>query len=279
MAWMLSKISSFIVVYVLIGNSMGYAEDLWKKYKVKAESYGQTERVFIDNKYIQTYKEHSGLWMNMGHGQSMERIAEKYGTTREEIIAVNEIKNPEQKVFFNARYFIPFSDDYREKLESMGIKRHHRDVPHGEFIWPMVGSSITQKWGVRSVFGTIHSGVDMAAPIGTTVVAAGDGIILHSGFEGGYGYTVVIQHQGTLITRYAHLSQTILKKGDKVKRGQLIAFSGNTGQSTGAHLHFEIRQNDVSLDPESFLSEFKETMKEYVHFSEDQLQMIRNNQS
>lgn len=273
---MFQKIFLFIMMFGFVFPS--YGQDLWKKYRTKAESFEKNERVFVDNRYIQTYRGRVGKWLHTWHGQKIDKVAQEYGIKSEDIIQINGCKNLNQKIFFNGKYFIPFSEEYLQKLNESGIKRHYRDIPHGEFIWPMVGSRITQRWGVRTIFGTIHSGIDMAAPIGTTVVAAGDGVVIHSGPEGSFGNTVVIMHRDNLISRYAHLSQTIIKKGEKVQRGQIIALSGNTGMSTGAHLHFEIRQNDVSLNPQSFLSEFKETMDEYVHFKIDQREQIRANE-
>lgn len=268
--------SKSIYVLMIIGIIIPiYSQNLWKKYKVKSEEFSQIERVYIDNRYIQTYRGRTGRWIHTWQGQSMDKMIKEYGITREDIIQINGCRNLRQKHFFNGKYFIPFSEKYLNTLKEAGINRYYRDIPHGEFIWPMVGSRITQKWGVKTPFGTIHSGVDLAAPIGTTVVAAGDGVVIHSGPEGSFGNTVVIMHRDHLVTRYAHLSQTIIGKGEKVQRGQIIALSGNSGISTGAHLHFEIRQNDITLNPENFLSEFKETMDEYVHFQHDQREIIR----
>jgi murein DD-endopeptidase MepM/ murein hydrolase activator NlpD len=96
-----------------------------------------------------------------------------------------------------------------------------------------------------------HEGVDFAAPLGTPVQAAGDGILADAGYRGGYGNLVTIQHDTKYATRYAHLSKFAanLRPGQSVKKGQIIGYVGQTGFATGPHLHFEIRVNDVANNP------------------------------
>ncbi len=95
----------------------------------------------------------------------------------------------------------------------------------------------------------MHNGIDMAAPIGTPVVAAKEGRVIFAGWSGGYGLHVVIRHNNGFTTSYSHLSKSFVKVGDWVKAGQRIANVGNTGRSTGPHLHFEIRKYGQALDP------------------------------
>ncbi|WP_194145682.1 M23 family metallopeptidase [Helicobacter jaachi] len=100
----------------------------------------------------------------------------------------------------------------------------------------------------------LHTGVDFATPIGTPVYATADGVVNAASFStGGYGYLVKIDHSLGFMTYYAHLSKIVVQKGMFVKRGQLIAYSGNTGQSTGPHLHYEIRFLGKVLNPKSFM--------------------------
>ena len=102
-----------------------------------------------------------------------------------------------------------------------------------------------------------HKGIDLGCRIGTNVLSARSGEVVFSGYDDGYGYLVIIEHEFGYKSYYGHLSKISVKKGDFVKTGSLIALSGNTGRSTGPHLHFEIRKNDKALNPMSFLSRGK----------------------
>ena len=106
-----------------------------------------------------------------------------------------------------------------------------------------------------------HHGVDIAAPQGTAVKAAAAGRVLSSGWKGGYGYMVEVDHGGGLVTRYGHNSQNLVAEGDQVKAGQPIALVGNTGRSTGAHLHFEVRKMGKPVDPQSLLGDVSKGTK------------------
>lgn len=100
----------------------------------------------------------------------------------------------------------------------------------------------------------IHEGLDMGAPIGTPVYATGDGVVTAAGPSDRYGLTVDIAHGNGIATRYAHLSRLKVKDGQKVTRATVIGLVGNTGRSTGSHLHYEVRVADVPRDPLKFIS-------------------------
>jgi murein DD-endopeptidase MepM/ murein hydrolase activator NlpD len=120
---------------------------------------------------------------------------------------------------------------------------------------PINGARLTSGFGNRRhpVLGytRMHAGVDFGAPIGTPIYAAGDGIVARAGVMGGYGNVVDLDHDATWSTRYAHISRFApgLRSGDRVTQGQVIAFSGNTGRSTGPHLHYEVRRNGQPINP------------------------------
>ncbi|TLD82310.1 M23 family metallopeptidase [Helicobacter sp. MIT 05-5293] len=100
----------------------------------------------------------------------------------------------------------------------------------------------------------LHTGVDFATEIGTPVYATADGVVNAAGFStGGYGNLVKVDHSLGFMTYYAHLNKIVVKKGMFVKRGQLIAYSGNTGQSTGPHLHYEVRFLGNVINPKNFM--------------------------
>ena len=101
----------------------------------------------------------------------------------------------------------------------------------------------------------LHAGVDFSSEIGTPVYATADGVVefAQKGFNGGYGHMVKIDHSFGFKTYYAHLDSLIVKRGDFVKKGQMIAYSGNSGKSTGPHLHYEVRFLGAYIDPKNFL--------------------------
>jgi murein DD-endopeptidase MepM/ murein hydrolase activator NlpD len=99
----------------------------------------------------------------------------------------------------------------------------------------------------------MHEGIDFLADLGTPVVAAAGGVVQFAGFHPQYGFMIDIDHGNDLVTRYAHLSKLFVKEGDVVLRGRKLALSGNTGRSTGPHLHFEVRFRGAAQDPKKFL--------------------------
>jgi murein DD-endopeptidase MepM/ murein hydrolase activator NlpD len=125
-------------------------------------------------------------------------------------------------------------------------------------LWPARGW-LTSEFGVRldptSSERTMHRGVDIATPHGASVVAPSDGTVVFSGVEGSYGKVLVIDHGFGVKTRYGHLSEVLVSPGDRVKRGDRVALVGNTGRSTGPHLHYEVRVNGIPENPRQFFLE------------------------
>ena len=124
--------------------------------------------------------------------------------------------------------------------------------------WPVPGySRVSSPFGYRihPVLGIkkLHTGIDIPAPTGTPTVAVSSGTVIYSGVQGSYGNTVMIQHDNGLVSLYAHNSSLVVKVGDKVKKGQVVAKIGSTGRSTGPHLHFEIRVNGTAQNPLNYL--------------------------
>jgi murein DD-endopeptidase MepM/ murein hydrolase activator NlpD len=103
-----------------------------------------------------------------------------------------------------------------------------------------------------------HEGLDIANAAGTGVVAPADGVVVYAAAENGYGNVLVLDHGFGIKTRYGHLSKIEVRLGDRIKRGQLIASIGNTGRSTGPHLHYEVRVNGVPENPRKFILETDE---------------------
>lgn len=125
-------------------------------------------------------------------------------------------------------------------------------------VWPARGW-VTSDFGSRldpyTADRVMHAGIDIAAPHGKEIYSPSDGTVVFAGLEGGYGNVLVIDHGYGIKTRYGHLAKMLVKPGDKVKRGALIAAVGNTGRSTGPHLHYEVRVNGIPQNPRKFILE------------------------
>ena len=121
-----------------------------------------------------------------------------------------------------------------------------------EYIRPIVSGSLSSYYGDRD--GEFHKGVDWAVNQGTVVNAAAEGTVTRAGWYGGYGYCVDIAHDNGTMTRYGHLSEINVTVGQRVSQGQAIALSGNTGNSTGPHLHFEIWVNNGAVNPLDYVN-------------------------
>ncbi len=121
----------------------------------------------------------------------------------------------------------------------------------GSFIRPTYGT-LSSRYGTR--WNRQHQGIDIAASTGTAIYAADDGVVEFSGWEGGYGYLVRINHKNGYVTYYGHCSKLLVKQGAVVEKGDLIAKVGSTGRSTGPHLHFEVRLNGVPQNPNNYIS-------------------------
>lgn len=125
------------------------------------------------------------------------------------------------------------------------------------FIKPISAGRLTSRFGRRTSptrgASSNHQGIDWGLPTGSTVVASSGGTVTKAGWGGGYGYVVYIKHPGGVETRYAHLSKLLVSAGSTVKQGQVIARSGNTGVSTGPHLHFELRMGGRAVNPLDYL--------------------------
>lgn len=124
-------------------------------------------------------------------------------------------------------------------------------------IWPVDKLSVTSPFGARidpfTAKPTYHSGIDLDGETGDPVYATADGIVTDAGSDDTHGRNIQLKHSGGYRTRYLHLSKILVRKGDKVKQGEKIGLVGNTGRSTGSHLHYEVIFNNENIDPEPFL--------------------------
>lgn len=128
---------------------------------------------------------------------------------------------------------------------------------NGKFLWPSpVSTRITSAFGKRNKPNakatSVHRGIDIGVPMGSNVLAAEAGTVVTAGYNSSYGYYVTINHGGGYVTLYAHNSKLLVSKGASVKRGQVIAKAGSTGNSTGPHIHFEVMVNGVCQNPTKY---------------------------
>ncbi len=140
--------------------------------------------------------------------------------------------------------------EVQNKIILVGTAKRPKTEPTGIFgnpLDPKSGYVITSRVGAR--WGRSHEGIDFGVRSGTPIYASDGGEVVISGVYGAYGYCIQIKHNDGYITRYGHCSQLLVSKGQKVYKGQKIALSGNTGRSTGPHLHFELRKNGAVIDP------------------------------
>ena len=121
---------------------------------------------------------------------------------------------------------------------------------NGLLAWPVSGP-VTSGFGAR--WGRMHEGIDIAVPVGTAVRAAAAGTVIYAGWMGGYGNLVVVDHGNGLSTAYAHNTSFAVSVGQSVAAGEVVSYSGSTGNSTGPHVHFEVRVNGSAVDPLGYL--------------------------
>ncbi len=131
------------------------------------------------------------------------------------------------------------------------VNRQQASLGSVRFIWPVKGK-VTSGFGKRG--SRTHDGIDIAAREGAPVVAAADGVVVYADQRlSGYGKMVILRHAGNFFTAYAHNQRLLAYKGQKVRRGSIIARVGHTGRASGPHLHFEVRRGTTPVDPLAYL--------------------------
>jgi murein DD-endopeptidase MepM/ murein hydrolase activator NlpD len=170
-------------------------------------------------------------------GESLWSISHDYNVKLESIIAANSITDA-SKISAGKRLIIP----------NVPLARRNSNIYN--FILPLRGR-ITSPYGIRVLSGSkeFHSGIDISSPFGSNIVAAENGRVSYAGYMRGYGNVIILSHDEGYSTVYAHNSVNLVKKGQYVKKGSVIAKVGRTGNATGPHLHFEVRLNGKPLNP------------------------------
>lgn len=222
-----------------------------------------------------------GLVHSVRRGETVEKIAQTYKISPAAIIMANNITDPNH-IRVGQELILPGavppppkpaaaesgSAKRRQESERAGadsaeassarkqadISREREEIAARggipTLIWPVEGP-ISSYYGPR--WGTVHEGIDIAVPVGTPVRAAAGGTVVYTGAYGAYGLLVIIDHGNGITTRYGHNSRILVTVGERVERGDVIAKSGNTGRSTGPHVHFEVRKNGRPLNPLGYL--------------------------
>ena len=177
-------------------------------------------------------------------------IIEKYETELPTLSSVEEVvdKLYEKKVVVATvkRYAATGSSSFSTSREL-----NYQKVDLGISLVRPVSGVLTSRYGYR--WGRTHTGIDIGASYGTTIKAAASGTITFAGWKGSLGNLVVVSHGNGIQTYYGHCSSLLVSAGQKVSAGQAIAKVGSTGSSTGNHLHFEIRINGSSINPQSYV--------------------------
>lgn len=188
-------------------------------------------------------------------GETLFSIARARGTTPEALARENALDDPSALAVGRVLY-LPAATK-RHISNSMG-PTGSAPAPGpaagagagARLLWPVRGVLIS-RYGKRGA--DQHEGVDLAAPEGTPVVAAGEGVVLFAGEQRGYGQLVLLGHGADLVTVYAHTQENLVRSGERVERGQAIARVGRTGNASGPHLHFEVRAGAKACDPLPYL--------------------------
>ncbi len=197
---------------------------------------------------------HSGKYVKLTNQDSLKSLSTKYQSP---IWAIREV-NPGKKFVAGEIVLIPQAKGFMSKGRAPsssyrpGIYDHffHKEG----YQWPVpdsrrISSDYGHRWGKR------HAGIDIPAKTGTNIVAANDGVVVYSGDEySGFGNLIVIAHRDGTFTMYGHNHRNKVDRGDIVRKGQVIGLVGNTGRSTGSHLHFEVRRNGSPIDPNRYVA-------------------------
>jgi murein DD-endopeptidase MepM/ murein hydrolase activator NlpD len=194
-----------------------------------------------------------GIAYRIKSGETLWDISFLYKIDFDELVEVNKLTSPE-KLKLDQIIIIPGAEGIKSPATYTVKKSTASSAPSSSLsrggVWPALGT-VTSKFGQR--WGRDHDGIDIAAAIGTNVRAFMGGKVSFSGWQDGYGNLVIIDHGNGLKTYYGHNSKLLVKVGQTVDTSAIIAKSGNTGRSTGPHIHFEVRKNGNPVNPLPYL--------------------------
>jgi LysM repeat protein len=203
----------------------------------------------------------NGLTHTVKKGDTVSKIASIYNAKAEDIVGFNELPEEGKAIAVGDVLIVPggrrtiaISPTPSPRPGSSGTitTRPSTASPAaavGGYIWPTNVRRVTQYYGLR------HTGMDIAGPVGSPLYASKGGKVIRSqcGYNGGYGCHIILDHGGGITTLYGHASQLFVKVGDEVSQGEVIAFMGSTGRSTGPHIHFEVRVSGRKTNPLQYI--------------------------
>ena len=204
-----------------------------------------------------------GVYHTVQKGQTLHFIARAYNVNIYRLKRINGVYDP-SRLQIGTRLWIPEARqvlNIDSKINKQALAKNKKKRKRalnksikaikGFLIWPVKGQ-LTSRFGNRS--GRHHDGIDIGARRGTSIVAAAEGKVMFAGWgPTGYGLMIIIKHKNVLTTVYAHNSHIHIYKNQMVKKGQKIASVGSTGRSTGPHLHFEVRNDSLPMNPLNYL--------------------------
>lgn len=202
-----------------------------------------------------------GVYHKVRPGDTLYRIGKAYGVPVERLAKVNRITNP-SRIYVGQKVFIPeagrelpvdvITPDNPAPRESAGVAAGPEPAAASAgFHWPVADGNLSSRFGSRG--GSFHDGIDISAPAGTPVSAAHGGVVIYSDVLRGYGNVIIVRHSNGYATVYAHNHRNLVRVDDRVHRGQVIAYVGASGRTSGPNLHFEVRYNNVARDPLRYL--------------------------
>jgi murein DD-endopeptidase MepM/ murein hydrolase activator NlpD len=234
-------------------------------YKVKVTTIAGSNNLSIDTTLkegnILEFPSVDGVLYKIQNGETLWDLAILNKIDINKIVEINKLESPE-KLKLGQKIIMPGVDKVKPVVSNIStsdkkIVATNKTLSRGGSITTFDGSlpvsgKISSKYGPR--WGRQHAGIDIAAPTGTDVFAFMGGKVTFSGWDdGGYGNLVIIDHGNGLQSYYAHNSKLLVKKGQSVSEGTLIADVGSTGNSTGPHSHFEVRENDSPVNPYNYI--------------------------
>jgi lipoprotein NlpD len=205
--------------------------------------------------YSAEYPSRHGTVHIVEPGETVYHIAQEYGISVDRLMAANGIGDP-RELRTGQRLIIPGSyagaGDEGSSPAMMGLGNPWEVTPAArQLAWPVPAGTVSSPFGIRH--GVMHDGIDIAAPIGTPILAADEGTVIFAGRLRGYGNVVIIQHSANYATVYGHLERILAREGQTVTRGEEIALMGMTGRATGPNLHFEVRYGNRPQNPLAYL--------------------------
>jgi murein DD-endopeptidase MepM/ murein hydrolase activator NlpD len=178
-------------------------------------------------------------------GETLAAIGRLYGVSWQTLAKANQLADPHLIEVGQSIWIPSDSGNAHRGIPPRAVPA--RFAPDHLLQWPTQGV-LSSSFGMRE--GRLHAGIDISGERGTPIVAADEGIVLFSGRgPNGYGNTVMLQHRHGLITLYAHNERNVVRPGDWLRQGQIVAFMGDSGRASGTHLHFEVHQDGQLADP------------------------------